>query len=254
MTAPVPGPEAGARGHSDLARDRALVEQAIGRQLREAEQAIDVLGLNAALNKAKDDLELAIKREQRRAAQHALDHHTIVRMQVTAAIVAPLERLFQLGVREGRAELHRLGITPLRAFVAEPRPELTTESSYLNKALNGLSVRVHDHVVQADLSGLAQDAILRAAIEVPGARAIAAEIISGALTSGLAQTFDQNEDLIGGWEYTAVLDGGTCDPCGGLDGTTYPTWAAIQEVLPNGGPNPDCDGGGRCRCRPVPLG
>jgi hypothetical protein len=33
----------------------------------------------------------------------------------------------------------------------------------------------------------------------------------------------------------------------------YDTLDALFEVLPDFGPNPDCLGGDRCRCRAVPM-
>lgn len=240
---------------AELDLTRALVEAAVGRPLRLAEQAIDVLGIDQALNDAKDDVEKAIRREMVAAGERALLFRMPVRITVTASMLRPLEQLFRLGRREAYAELQRLGYEPRRGYVAEPQyPELDPLADDLAVGLNGLSVRVERELVAADLADISLGAVAEALLHVPGARFIAAEVIARAFTGGLAVTFEANQDVIGGWEYTAVLDSGNCDPCGELDGTTYPSWDAIQEVLPGGGPNPSCDGGNRCRCRPVPLG
>jgi len=71
------------------------------------------------------------------------------------------------------------------------------------------------------------------------------------MIDGMGQTWEANQDLVRGWEYTAILDGGTCDACAPLDGTQYATLEELFLVLPDFGPNPECFGGGRCRC---PLG
>lgn len=239
---------------ADLDLTRRLVEDAVGRPLRLAEQAIDVLGIDQALNTAKDDVEKAIRAEMIAASERALLFRMPVRIELTARMLKPLEQLFRLGRREAYAELQRLGYKPRRGYVAQPQhPELDPLADEITAGLNGLSIRVESELVTADLADITIGAITQALLHVPGARFIAAAVISRSFTAGLAQTFEANEDLIDGWEYTAVLDSGNCDPCGALDGSVYPSWEAIQEVLPNGGPNPDCDGGNRCRCRPVPA-
>ena len=70
----------------------------------------------------------------------------------------------------------------------------------------------------------------------------------------MAVEFEQAEGLVSGWVYSALMDAATCGPCETLDNTEYPTWEAISQVLPGGGPNPECYGNGRCRCMPVPAG
>jgi len=101
--------------------------------------------------------------------------------------------------------------------------------------------------------GAIGDALAKALIEVLGARTIAAGVVSTALFTGMGQTFEENADVVGGFAYSSVLDGGTCDVCESLDGTEYASWADVQTDLPNGGPNPECLGGDRCRCRAVPM-
>ena len=231
------------------------LEAIVGRPLRQAEQAIDVLGLDAALNQAKTDLEAAVQAEQKRAVNQVVRHHGRLELTVTRAILEPLERLYRLGRDEAYLELQRLGYQPRRAYAAEPHyTPLDPLAELVATFLRGLSLRIAREHLEIDTGDVATNAIARALLQVPGARNIASQAISSALTAGLAQTFEANQDLVSGWEYTSVLDGGTCPSCSELDGTSYPSWDAIQEVLPNGGPNPYCDGGNRCRCRPVPLG
>ena len=44
-------------------------------------------------------------------------------------------------------------------------------------------------------------------------------------------------------QYSALLDSNTCDNCGDADGEEGDTPDDITDV-----PNPDCDGGDKCRC------
>jgi hypothetical protein len=241
------------RDELELTRD--LVEAAIGRPLRMNERSIDVLGLDKALNDAKDDVEQAVRAEQKRAVARGLRNEKRIALDLTKPMLEPLERLFRLGRREALAELQRAGYPePRRAFAAVPEhPELDDHASHLHRLLHGFSVRIENRRVEMQAGDYAQDAIAAALLRVPGARDVASRAISKALTLGLAQTFEANQDLVTCWEYTAVLDGGTCDVCAPLDGSEYQTLGDLFVVLPDFGPNPECLGRERCRCRAVPC-
>lgn len=237
---------------------RAGVERRIGRPLRAAEQAIDVEYLDRVLNDAKDDLERAIRDEMLLATRRWLRGGSRKPvMRITPAMREPLERLHRIGRSEARAELDRAGY-PVRAHAAhDPNPHhpdgLKETIETVGKGLPGVSVRIRDELVDADLSDAAAAAIARALLNVPGARDIASRVVSTALYSGMGATFEEHADLVPCWEYTAVLDAATCEECEPLDGTEYHSLDDLFEVLPNFGPNPNCDGGGRCRCRAVPC-
>lgn len=245
----------------ELAVSRAFVEQIVGRELRPAEQAIDVVKLDRALNDAKDEVERAIKTEQRKAVRRAIALTRPVRLRVTREMLRPLERLYQLGREEAAAELGRLGhrptVPPLRhyedAAFRWPRLGQLLEG-IIHDGLTRISIRIDHELVHADLTDASTDAIARALMKVPGGRDLASRVISTALYSGMGAVFEENEGVVAGWEYTAILDGNQCERCQPFDGRRYATWAEATIDLPNGGPNPLCLGGGRCRCRLVPLG
>lgn len=246
---------------AELATTHRLVEQAIGRPLRQAEQAIDILKLDHALELAKNQVEQAVLVEQARAIRDSVRTRQPVRLRLTASMVKPLSTLFDLGITEALAELDRLGVTgardPRATRAFETGPELPLPLNDLldvfTRHLGAISVRVDGELVAADLSAT-QRAIVTALLRVPGARDLASRVVSAAMFGGMGQTWDENEDLVGGWERTAVLDAGTCHPCASSDGRRYPTWEAAQVDLPNGGPALNCLGQGRCRCRLVPIG
>ncbi|RDI73300.1 Phage Mu/F-like protein [Gaiella occulta] len=230
------------------------VELLVGRELTESERAIDVVRLDRALAAAKDDLNAAIHDEMLRAVLVWVATGSPPRLGVSQAMRDVLDRLHDLGREEGWLELERLGydLTGRRHYVEEG-PSDRDVPGYLTRNLRGVEVRIEDELVRADLAGASQQAVARAVMEIPGARDIASRAISTALINGFAQTFEQNADLVSGWAYTAVLDAGTCEVCRPLDGTVYDTLDELFRVLPNFGPNPRCYGGGRCRCRAVPL-
>lgn len=245
-----------ARTGDELQRNRAFVEYLVGRPLRLAEQAMDVLGIDEALNTAKEELDLAVKAEQKRAVTRAISTHRRVELDLTGRMLEPLEKLFRLGRREAYAELERLGYENLtRVYAADPQhPELDEHAGLLEVALRGLAIKIENRRVEVGLTGAADDAIARALLKVPGARSIAAAAISKALTAGLSATFTANAGLVPCWEYTAALDAGSCEICAPLDGTEYTTLDELFDVLPGFGPNPLCLGGDRCRCRAIPCG
>jgi hypothetical protein len=137
-----------------------------------------------------------------------------------------------------------------------PKPRTRPLDDYvatLRARLNSLTIKIEHEALGADLSTLATGAIERAVGKVLGARSIAADLVAPTFASGLQQTFEQHLDLVDAWQYTAVNDAGSCDECAPLDGEVYDTLDALFEVLPDFGPNPDCLGGDRCRCRAVPM-
>lgn len=250
--------------------DHARVEARIGRRLTAAERHIDVETIDALLNQAKDFLDAEIRREQARLAALVAAGHG-GRLEVTPRMVAILADLRKHGRAHALNELASMGY-PVRAnerrFAVPaqppdepppPRPHLVVLSDSilegrLRTRLGELTIKVQTEAVGLDLSSMSVAAIEKALIDVLGARSIAADLVAPAFSAGLGDTFAAHQDLIDGWEYSAVMDGAsTCDPCAELDGTTYATTADLMEVLPDFGGNPDCDGGTRCRCRAIPL-
>jgi hypothetical protein len=112
----------------------------------------------------------------------------------------------------------------------------------------------HRLAIAVDLSAATRGEILAAVGRLPGVRSIAADFTSVPAFAGLGSVWDEADaaGITSAWTYTAVMDDATCETCAAADGDVYPSWDEIQTVLPDGGPNPDCDGGGRCRCRAVP--
>lgn len=131
----------------------------------------------------------------------------------------------------------------------------------LELKLSTLNVRLATETDSLDFTDVATGAIVDALVNIPGALDVASRMVSGTLFQGLGDTFDKHTDELdtqvgggggSGWEYTAVMDGATCDVCATWDGTTFDTWEEIagpSGPLPDGGPNEDCLGTDRCRCR-----
>ncbi len=234
--------------------DLTVVERAKGRPLRRAERRIDVVYLTRLLDQQKRELTAAIRLEIRRAVLRSLTLGRPLRLEPSERMRRVLDRLYRAGRREALRELERAGYTPARSMEeARPlEPRLSSVWRRLRIGLRRLEPRVNQALVELDLGELTAAAVATAVMRTPGGPDLASLLVSPALFLGMGDTFEENQDLVDAWEYTAVLDAGTCEECEALDGTTYPSWAAIQEVLPGGGPNPQCYGGDRCRCRAVP--
>lgn len=227
------------------------------RELSAAERHMDIRGQVAALERAKRDLHLAIQIEQRRVAR-ALIRGRRVELRVTPRMIAILLRLHERGRQAAIAEAASMGATLRRRFEAEPAPPPPgTERGVtrLRLLLGALSKRlVDEHAARLEIDADARPEMLRALNGIPGALDAAGRVVSMTLTSGLQDVYEANADAFAGWEYTAVLDGGTCAECEAHDGEQYDTLDEGLEVLPNFGPNPDCYGEDRCRCRLLPAG
>lgn len=77
----------------------------------------------------------------------------------------------------------------------------------------------------------------------------ATQSTSEALNIGRESVAEQNKDLIQAVEYSALMDSGTCDECGILDGTTFELGSEpMRQASP---PYRNCSGFGNPRCRCV---
>lgn len=72
---------------------------------------------------------------------------------------------------------------------------------------------------------------------------VAAKGANEAFADGRAEGYADYADEISEVQYSALLDWNTCESCSAADGQTGRTPDDITAV-----PNPDCDGGDRCRC------
>lgn len=249
----------------------AYVEGLRGRQLSAAEQNIDIVQLNSDLADGKERLRAAISRAQRIAVRRWIsnDLRGFFAIPVTREIEKILSDLYDQGRQHGEAELRRAGVAGYAAWDDERKTRKIRDLiTRLQQHLTRYEHRTIEQATSLDLGALSRAAVARALEKIPGALDVAGRMVSGALYAGLGAAFDKAAGQVdqavvpvgavgggNGWEYTAVMDDRTCSECEPRDGTTYATWAEAQDDLPDGGPNPECLGDGRCRCRlaPVPL-
>lgn len=242
----------------------AEAERRLGRKLTDGERRIDIRTLDRDLAAGKRRLAAAIDAERRSAtrafARAAVAGRTPrMRLRLSRSIRSALRALYDAGRDAGRGELRRAGFDPdnlPKALASSRVPvKLAVIEREIKSRLDVLGTEMeHRLAIAVDLSTATRSAIFDAVANLPGVRAIAADFTTPPTFAGLGSVWDEADaaGVTTSWTYTAVLDAATCDTCEGFDGTTYESWDAIQMVLPDGGPNPDCDGGDRCRCRAVP--
>lgn len=243
---------------SERERLLAEAEARLGRSLYPSERHVDVAALDLALAEGKNRLEAVIRDEVGRVLDERRRGVSAV-MQVTPAVLDELERLRAVGRAQAEAELASMGFPAPRRLFATGHDDLPARLralvAVIRAALNLISVRVarEEAHLEAESTPMTDEFLAKLEQAIPGARDVASRVVSGAVYSGLGEVYSERRDLFPCWIYTAMMDSATCPPCAALDGTEYDTWEEIMLVLPDGGPNPECLGDGRCRCRVVPC-
>jgi hypothetical protein len=226
-------------------------EMRLGRSLSDFERHVDQLAIVQQLEAKKAELHDEIEAEKRRAIFRYLRHGRPY-LEVTPRMRRILLDLYDFGKQQAIELIQARGL-PVRTHAARDEPGLDLTIARLGDRLGGIGLRIGRETPDA-LGRSDTERELRRIIDrrVPGTLDAASRVVSGALAAGQGDIFSLNSPIFTSWVYSAMMDARTCAVCQRLDGTTYPTWQAIQAVLPDGGPNPSCYGDGRCRCMAVP--
>ena len=234
-------------------RHYAEAEARLGRRLTGSERRIDIVGYDRDLARGKQMLFEALEAEKARVIRAQLRGRR-AKLKVTPDMIKALEFLRARGRAHAQAELKAAGVD-VRTYAE--RKALSSVIRLLRQLLIRLNRRTRLEIstakkkeVSASLSNVAITALARAMEKkIPGSLAIAADLVSSAMAEGLEEGFEDADELFEWWMWSAIMDNATCGPCGKQDGKRYPSLAAILAV---GFPYPNCQGGTRCRCRPVP--
>lgn len=201
--------------------------------------------------------------EQVKAAFAAGDHKALLSLDTTPdpKVLASLHTIAMTVAQEGitsqLAEAKAQGVTPTVA-AAPKGPKIVPDGDKIARFLDiviGLATRGYGSTA-GKAAGLSWSA--DATEEDVAAAATAAldattdSMIGDALNAALSYAnqegrFDALQELPPAtYVATELMDGATCDPCEGIDGTEYETLDDAEADYSNGGYN-DCDGGLRCR-------
>jgi hypothetical protein len=170
------------------------------------------------------------------------------------AIERVLTQLYDKGQEQVRAEIRRQSGKVMLAdgLIKEAATEVSKRvikavaksaaESIANAGVRALKQRALRTIQDGSVpTGAGYDPM--AAIRAEAQRA-AAGIVSAAFNMGRNDWAMQHSEDVAYSEYSAMLDPNTCSPCAEADGTVGPPGGLPE--LPT--PNPNCAGGGACRC------
>lgn len=241
----------------DRARELAAAERRLSRRLKGGERHVQWEKNSRTIDAAKASVHEAIEQEKRRVlGLMARGHASGVKLKVTPAMTAALADLYEAGQAAAIAELEAHGVKPQRSYARRStKARISHVLTKLRGFLGGITIRARREHASAELGSLTGRAIVDALDRrVPGALDAASRLVSGTFADGLASVYEEHPDAFdAGWIYSAAGDAAMCDECASHDGEEFETLEAAYEVLPDFGPNPDCDGEDRCRCRLVPA-
>jgi hypothetical protein len=237
-----------------LARaDRPLKPHEAHMQLDRIESAIN--GARARFTQAAGHHALALARD---LAQQAADGRVTPAdppSELVDAITGELRNLYDTGRHTVREELMAQAAgrhllldamdrnDPSASALDRLRARATAAADAIRSAITQALHRtsLHRGTGPADLQ-LAAERAASAAL-----RTAAQDHAAAALNAGRSDQADADSDMIAGSYYTSILDGNRCRDCASADDDVLrPLNDPVR--LAHVPPNPDCLGGGRCRC------
>ena len=254
---PKPDPAAKAPAPAPKARDRdADPGERWGRELRWWEKQMELEVIDAAITNARNRFEAAageaareLARTYAAAALKGTAQMPKPAGDVEAALADELSALYRLGRNTVVRELdrQRREAPPVAPQTVEDGPELARRAKL---AAASIAARIWQAVSRAALARPGDQAAVQSAGEVEAATALKAEAqlhSAGALNAGRQDQATQMAEEVRGSRYTSILDGSRCEACRSADDDVLRTLTDPVR-LARKPPNPDCYGGGRCRC------
>jgi hypothetical protein len=272
--APPTAPIAAAKGYEEAGRRFARVPTTLERKILNLHEIPSTLDdAKARLARQLGDLRLEALRKiaatiAKKDARPTAAFTDLRRIHLPKANATPLiqairaiqTRMVAYGRQQVRAELHKQGVVlehQLADEVAKASDGVATAQSALVSSARATGERLADtwqslaleNAIRLRRSGLVGEALTARLIEEledqaeSGASRDAASEVNEAFGIGRDLEAAAHADVIESVEYSAVLDGNTCDACAELDGTQYASEDDAPDV-----PNPDCEGRDACRC------
>ena len=235
-----------------------------------AELCLALADIVGGLDKGRDDVAAAL-RAARPAVQAEIIHKVLNRpvgqmhrasVEADPKLVAAVEKILggvaEFGreqVGKERAKQHS-GAAPadaakIRAAAGRSKDPIGLYADgVVSEFTNTLSARATNVVIDLKRkSGLTDGEIFQAAQEALDEQSdkwidgVGSKGANEAFAEGRDAGYEEYKDEIGSVIYSALLDTNTCEACAGADGEEGATPADVPDV-----PNPDCDGGDKCRC------
>jgi phage gp29-like protein len=236
---------------------------------RGAEKSLALSEIVSALDKGRDDVAAALRAARSRIQAEVVnklvnapvrDMHRVSiagDAKLTAEVETILRRVLEFGAAqvEGERARQMAGRAPADAAkiraAAKRDPIGMYADGVVSEFTNGLTARAANLAIDYSrrpgdsskgqiIRDIEQDLDDQSDRWVDG---VASKGANEAFADGRQDGYEQYADEIGSVIYSALLDLNTCESCAGADGEE----GATPDDIP-GVPNPDCDGGDKCRC------
>lgn len=185
--------------------------------------------------------------------------------RLAAALEPALLDVYRAGRTSVLEEAKRAGVTISKAdasslegaYPPEPTKKQATWILRLAQAFAlGMTTALWSEAIRAGQAAQDQELppaeieiSVRRALEALSENVVRADVagrVVDAFTTGRVEQGQAMSDEISSVFYSARMDDGTCPPCASLDGMELDTEDYGSYV-----PNPECEGGDRCRCEPI---
>lgn len=239
------------------AKDKKPEAKRFDREMRWWEQVMAIDEIETAIDSARERFEMSAGEPARRLARE-MAADALAGKQLTPkvdpkleeAITSELERLY----RTGRAtvieelEAQRPGVTGGAGLADAASRRALARRARL--AALSIANRIWQAASRSALSRPGDSAAAQVAGELEAAAALRAEAqlhASGALNQGRIDEAEAHREEIRGSRYTSLLDPNRCTSCATADDDVL---RRLNDPvrLAHIPPNPECQGGGRCRC------
>lgn len=228
-----------------------------GRELRDWERFMSLEEIDTAITGARERFQEAAGEEARALASEFAVAAMAGKVQPKASkdlgekIDAELQRLYRTGRATVADELDRQrGGSAIGLTHEADADALRRLKNRARLAAESITARVWQAVSRSVLGRGGDLSAAQAAGEIEAAAAIRAEAqlhASAALNAGRSDQADLQRDEIDGSRYTSILDKNRCSSCATADDDVL---RQLNDPvrLARKPPNPQCHGGGRCRC------
>jgi phage gp29-like protein len=273
--APIPAPPSSGGGSATPPNGAGFSERTEGERFNDAfkgkrqpvgaEKCVAFSEINSALDKGRDDIAAALRKAKPRIqaevvhklmARPVKDAHRVsveLDQQLVDEVYSILEGVQTYGHQTVSDERNRQGkpgdAKTIRASATAKDKLGLYADGVVSEFTNNLQQRGANVVIDAKRKATPTgQAIIDAGATLDDQSDgwidnVASKGANEAFADGRSEGYDQYADEISSVIYSAMLDLNSCDPCCDADGTEGDTPDDIADV-----PNPDCDGGDKCRC------
>lgn len=208
--------------------------------------------LKDALDGARNSVENVAREPATAVANQIVNGDTPDTTHLAEALHGEYQRLYHVGHQTAMAEIagQRKTLMSPTDVAAAVGARLARARQRAEQSAQNIAHEITKRVAQAQIAGLKEAPALTASALEAAKRQLHQEALDNAsaqINDGRFDAASANPDVVGAY-YTSVLDSNTCDDCEAADTGDLLTLDDAEQLGP---PNPDCQGGDRCRCMMV---